>query len=82
MGRKYWLDRELSALTMARNASSAESRLVHFQLAGSYSIKAAASDPFLSPCELDSQPSPETASRSADVTSFYVSPAGVPLRSL
>jgi hypothetical protein len=73
MGRKYWLGRELSALTMARNASDAESRLVHFQLAGSYSIKASASDPFLLPCEVSPELAPEASSRSQDanVTSFF-----------
>lgn len=37
----YWLHREYEELAMAWNASSARARLIHFDLAGRYSVKAA-----------------------------------------
>jgi len=37
----YWLRRKRASLNRARNATSAEARLAHFDLAGRYSIKAA-----------------------------------------
>lgn len=40
MENKYWLDRERSSLGMARAASSSRARLVHYELAGLYSVKA------------------------------------------
>ena len=39
--QKYWLKRTKSSLAKAQNATSAEARLIHFDLAGRYSIKAA-----------------------------------------
>jgi hypothetical protein len=42
MDRKYWLRRSRSSLAMARSATGATARLIHFDLAGRYSIKAAA----------------------------------------
>ena len=48
MEKKYWLRRKQAAVAMARNATSAEARLIHFDLAGRYSIKAAhCGEPFL-----------------------------------
>lgn len=41
MEKKYWIGRKHAAMGMARGASSAEARLVHYELAGLYSIKAA-----------------------------------------
>lgn len=38
---KYWLGRKRASLAMARGAASAEARLIHYDLAGRYSIKAA-----------------------------------------
>ena len=37
----YWLGRERASLANARNATGAEARLIHYELAGRYSIKAA-----------------------------------------
>ena len=47
MERKYWIRRMHAAMAMARRAATAESRLVHYDLAGRYSIKAANVLPFL-----------------------------------
>lgn len=44
MEQKYWLGRKLEAKAMARKATSAEARLIHFHLAGCYSVKAATCD--------------------------------------
>ncbi|HEX8308956.1 MAG TPA: hypothetical protein VF645_11135 [Allosphingosinicella sp.] len=41
----YWLGRKRISAANARRAESAEARLVHFDLAGRYSIKAAAAAP-------------------------------------
>lgn len=37
----YWLSRQHAAVAAARRASTAESRLIHYDLAGRYSIRAA-----------------------------------------
>ena len=47
MEKSYWIGRKHAAMAMARRAASAESRLIHYELAGRYSIKAAHSLPFL-----------------------------------
>jgi hypothetical protein len=39
--KKYWIGRKRASVGMAREATSAEARLVHYELAGRYSIKAA-----------------------------------------
>jgi hypothetical protein len=44
MEQKYWLGRKRAAGAMARKATSAEARLIHFELAGRYSIRAAQSE--------------------------------------
>jgi hypothetical protein len=49
MEKKYWIGRKRSAVAMARGASSAEARLIHYELAGRYSIKAAQCAPFMLP---------------------------------
>ena len=41
MERAHWLSRERASLAMARNAVGAEARLIHYELAGRYSVKAA-----------------------------------------
>ena len=41
MEQGYWLHRKRQELAMARNASGARARLIHFDLAGRYSVKAA-----------------------------------------
>ena len=47
MYRRYWLDRMRASMKMARRAATAESRLIHYDMAGRYSIKAASALPFL-----------------------------------
>ena len=47
MDRKYWIGRKHAAMKMARNSSTAESRLIHYDLAGRYSIRAANVPPFM-----------------------------------
>lgn len=49
MDRKYWIGRMDAAVTMAREALTAEARLAHYELAGRYSIRAANTPPFLLP---------------------------------
>jgi hypothetical protein len=41
MEEKYWIGRKRASVGMAREAASAEARLIHYELAGRYSIKAA-----------------------------------------
>ena len=41
MEKTYWIGRKRSAMAMAKRATSSEARLIHFQLAGTYSVKAA-----------------------------------------
>jgi hypothetical protein len=40
MEKLYWLGRKRASLKAAQNALSAEARLIHFDLAGRYSVKA------------------------------------------
>lgn len=41
MDRKYWIDRKRAAMALARDASTSESRMFHYELDGRCSIKAA-----------------------------------------
>jgi hypothetical protein len=41
METAYWLGRNRASLANARAATGAEARLIHYELAGRYSIKAA-----------------------------------------
>lgn len=41
MDKEYWLARKRVSLKAAQNAISADSRLIHYDLAGRYSVKAA-----------------------------------------
>ena len=41
MDNRYWIGRKRSAKKMALGAASAEARLIHYDLAGRYSVKAA-----------------------------------------
>lgn len=41
MDKTYWLRRKRAAMAAARAAATAESRLIHYELAGRYSIRAA-----------------------------------------
>jgi hypothetical protein len=45
MEQAYWLGRKRASVAAARRAVGAEARLVHLDLAGRYSIKAAAAAP-------------------------------------
>ena len=47
MNKEYWLGRKRAAAAMARNASTAEARLIHLDLAGRYSVMAAHDMPFM-----------------------------------
>ena len=40
MEKIYWLGRKRASLKMAKNASSSEARLIHYDLAGRYSVNA------------------------------------------
>jgi len=48
MEKTYWLGRERAAMAMARDAACSGSRLIHYELAGRYSLKAAYA-PFMLP---------------------------------
>jgi hypothetical protein len=41
MEKKYWIGRKRSAMEMARGALTSEARLIHYELAGRYSVMAA-----------------------------------------
>ena len=45
MEQAYWLRRTRASVAKANNATSARARLVHFDLAGRYSVKAADAAP-------------------------------------
>ena len=47
MEKSYWIGRKRAAIAMARRAATSETRLIHYELAGRYSIKAAHCLPFL-----------------------------------
>lgn len=49
MGKKYWIGRKRAAIAMARAATSSEARLIHYDLAGRYGVKAAMAPPFMLP---------------------------------
>ena len=44
MEKAYWLSRKRKSLDMARSAAGSESRLVHYDLAGRYALKAGSTD--------------------------------------
>jgi hypothetical protein len=41
MEKTYWIGRKRAAMAMARGATSSEARLIHYDLAGRYSVMAA-----------------------------------------
>ena len=41
MEQAHWLSRNRAAVAMAKNAANASARLIHYELAGRYSVKAA-----------------------------------------
>lgn len=40
MEKAYWLSRKRASLKLAQNAAGSEARLIHYDLAGRYSVKA------------------------------------------
>ena len=44
MEKTYWLSRKRASLKLAQNAASSEARLVHYDLAGRYSVKATSAE--------------------------------------
>jgi hypothetical protein len=62
MENAYWLSRKRASLKLARKAASSEARLVHYDLAGRYSVKAAAAN-FRAVDLADSLPPPIYARR-------------------
>ena len=44
MEQFYWLSRERASLEAAQDAVSAEARLIHYDLAGRYSVKAVSAE--------------------------------------
>jgi hypothetical protein len=61
MDKKYWIGRKRAAMAMARAATSAEARLIHYDLAGRYSVNAAFGIPFLLPQEGPATPGEQVA---------------------
>jgi hypothetical protein len=49
MDKAYWIGRKRAQMRMALAAASAEARLIHYDLAGRYSVKAAMTPPFMLP---------------------------------
>jgi hypothetical protein len=47
MEKTYWIGRQAAAGAMARGASSAKARLIHYELAGRYGVKAASLPAFV-----------------------------------
>jgi len=50
MENTYWLGRKRAAMAMARDAACSRTRLIHYELAGRYSLKAAYA-PFMLPAK-------------------------------
>ena len=51
MKKNYWLRRKRAAMAMARAAATSQARLIHYELAGRYSIRAAHCPPFMLPAK-------------------------------
>jgi hypothetical protein len=49
MDQAYWIGRKRFAMKMARGAATAEARLIHYDLAGRYSVAAARFPAFIVP---------------------------------
>ena len=49
MGKAYWLSRKSASLMSAQNAASSEARLIHYDLAGRYSLKAMSAETLAMP---------------------------------
>lgn len=44
MEKAYWLSRKRASLKLAANAAGSEARLIHYDLAGRYSVKATSAE--------------------------------------
>ena len=44
MEKAYWLERKRASLKLAQNAANSEVRLIHYDLAGRYSVKASSAE--------------------------------------
>jgi hypothetical protein len=44
MEKAYWLGRKRASLKLAQNAACSQARLVHYDLAGRYSVKAVSTE--------------------------------------
>jgi hypothetical protein len=62
MEKAYWLTRKRASLKLAQNASSSRARLVHYDLAGRYGLKAMSAET-LAIDLADSLPPPILANR-------------------
>ena len=62
MEKVYWLSRKRASLKLAQTAASAEARLVHYDLAGRYSLKAMSAETLATDLA-DSLPLPIRANR-------------------
>lgn len=61
MEKTYWLSRKKASLILAKNAAGSEARLIHYDLAGRYGLKAmSAETPAI---DLTDSPPPAIASR-------------------
>jgi hypothetical protein len=68
MDKTYWIGRQAAASAMARGASTAMVRLIHYELAGRYSVKAAS-------CPLFMRPDPAPATEGARAVLHLPGPA-------
>ena len=62
MEKAYWISRKRASLKLAQNAGSSEARLVHYDLAGRYRLKAMSAE-VLAIDLTDSLPPPIIANR-------------------
>ena len=70
MEKAYWLGRKRASLELARNATTSEARLVHYDLAGRYSLNAHSADT-LAIDLADALPSPIYARRTKKTLNGY-----------
>ena len=80
MEKKYWIGRKRAAMAMARAATSAEARLIHYDLAGRYSVKAANTPPFMLPDKGPASPGERAALRISPLPPPRERPAPRPSR--
>ena len=70
MEKAYWLGRKRASLKLANDATSSQARLVHYDLAGRYSVKAMSDETraidSASAAPLLSQPSPGATVEGSD----------------